>query len=51
MWVVPQGTRHHPVADDECLLMLFERKSTLHTGDVQSAHTRSIEEQLRPLGG
>jgi mannose-6-phosphate isomerase-like protein (cupin superfamily) len=48
MVVVPKGVRHHPVADDECLVMLFERKSTLHTGDVQTARTRSIEEQLRP---
>jgi mannose-6-phosphate isomerase-like protein (cupin superfamily) len=49
MFVVPKGVRHHPVADDECLVMLFERRSTLHTGGVQTAQTRSIDEQLRPL--
>lgn len=48
--IVPRGVRHHPVAENECLLMLFERKSTLHTGDTVTAHTRSLDEQLRPVG-
>ena len=51
MFVVPKGVRHHPVAEDECLVMLFERMSTLHTGDAQTEQTRTIEEQLRPLAG
>ncbi|MDP2915953.1 MAG: cupin domain-containing protein, partial [Candidatus Aminicenantes bacterium] len=34
MFVVPKGVRHNPVADEECHLMLIERKSTLHTGNV-----------------
>ncbi|MFN7980913.1 MAG: cupin domain-containing protein [Vicinamibacterales bacterium] len=50
MFVVPKGVRHNPVATEECHVMLVERKSTLHTGDVVNARTRSIEEQLRPLG-
>ena len=33
-------------ADDECLVLLVEKKSTLHTGDVVTGKTRSIEEQL-----
>lgn len=49
LYVVPKGVRHHPVATDECTLMLIERKSTRHTGDVATAKTRSIDEQLRPL--
>jgi mannose-6-phosphate isomerase-like protein (cupin superfamily) len=49
MFVVPKGVRHNPVADEECLLMLFERMSTQHTGDVQTERTRSIDEQLRPV--
>ena len=49
LFVVPKGVRHNPVADDECLLMLVERKSTQHTGDVVTARTRSIEDQLRPV--
>jgi mannose-6-phosphate isomerase-like protein (cupin superfamily) len=47
MHVVPKGVLHNPVADAECLLMLVERKSTLHTGDVVTDKTRSIAEQLR----
>ena len=47
MHVVPKGVMHNPIAEQECLLMLIERKSTLHTGDVVSERTRSIEEQLR----
>ncbi|MCM5679049.1 cupin domain-containing protein [Schlegelella sp. S2-27] len=49
MFVVPKGVRHNPVADEECQLLLIERKSTLHTGDTVTAKTRSIDEQLRPV--
>jgi mannose-6-phosphate isomerase-like protein (cupin superfamily) len=49
MFVVPKGMRHNPVADEECHVMLIERKSTRHTGDVVNEKTRSIAEQLRPL--
>ena len=48
-FVVPKGVRHHPVADDECHVMLIERKSTLHTGNEVTDKTRSIAEQLRPV--
>jgi mannose-6-phosphate isomerase-like protein (cupin superfamily) len=46
MFVVPKGTRHNPVADEECHVLLIERKSTAHTGDVVTEKTRSIDEQL-----
>ncbi len=49
MFVVPKGVRHNPIADEQCLILLIERKSTLHTGDVQTEKTRSIDEQLRAL--
>ncbi|MGE4073610.1 MAG: cupin domain-containing protein [Lysobacterales bacterium] len=49
MYVVPKGVRHNPVAEEECLIMLIERKSTRHTGDEQNEFTRSLEQQLRPL--
>ena len=49
MFVVPKGVRHNPVAEEECLILLIERKSTLHTGNVVTDKTRSIAEQLRPL--
>ena len=48
-FVVPKGVRHHPVAEDECHVMLIERKSTLHTGTEVTDKTRSIAEQLRPV--
>src|SRR5882757_11262204 len=49
MFVVPKGVRHNPVAEQECLLMLVERKTTLHTGDTVTEKTRSLADQLRPL--
>jgi mannose-6-phosphate isomerase-like protein (cupin superfamily) len=48
MYVVPKGVLHNPVAEEECHLLLIERKSTLHTGDVVTEKTRSLAEQLRP---
>ncbi len=49
LFVMPKGVRHRPVADEECLVMLVERKTTAHTGDVVTERTRTIAEQLRPL--
>ena len=48
-FVVPKGVRHNPVAEQECHIMLIERKSTQHTGNEVTAKTRSLEEQLRPI--
>lgn len=49
MYIVPKGARHNPIANEECHIMLIERKSTLHTGDEILEGTRSIDEQLRAL--
>jgi mannose-6-phosphate isomerase-like protein (cupin superfamily) len=49
MFIVPKGVRHNPIADEECQLMLIERKSTLHTGTEATEKTRSLAEQLRPV--
>ncbi len=49
LYVVPKGVRHNPVAENECLVMLVEQKSTLHTGNEISDKTRSLAEQLRPV--
>jgi mannose-6-phosphate isomerase-like protein (cupin superfamily) len=49
MFIVPKGVRHNPVAEHECHVMLIERKSTLHTGDVTMDKTRTVAEQLRPV--
>ncbi len=48
-FVVPKGVRHNPIAEQECHIMLIERKSTLHTGNEVTAKTRSLSEQLRPV--
>lgn len=45
-YVVPRGVRHKPVAAAECWIMLIETVTTLHTGDVDTPFTRTIEEQL-----
>jgi mannose-6-phosphate isomerase-like protein (cupin superfamily) len=49
LFVVPRGVRHNPVADEECLVLLVERRTTRHTGDVTTPLTRSLDEQLRPV--
>ncbi len=49
VFVVPKGIRHMPVAPEECLVMLIERKSTAHTGNEVTAKTRSLADQQRPL--
>jgi len=48
-FVVPKGVRHNPIAEEECHLMLIERKTTSHTGSEMTDMTRSIAEQLRPV--
>ena len=46
MFIVPKGVRHNPVAEEECHILLFERKCTAHTGDVITDKTRTFEQQL-----
>lgn len=47
VWVVPAGTRHNPVAEEECWIALVEPVDTDHTGGEPSAMHRDIDEQLR----
>jgi mannose-6-phosphate isomerase-like protein (cupin superfamily) len=35
MLIVPKGVEHRPVAEEEVWILLFEPKSTKHTGDVE----------------
>lgn len=49
MFVVPKGVQHNPIADEECHIMLIEKKSTLHTGETVTEKTRSLADQLRPV--
>lgn len=40
--IVPRGVEHKPVAEEETLVLLFEPKTTLNTGNVQDE--RTVEE-------
>ena len=46
IYVVPAGVEHNPVAKNDCLLMLIENKSTLHTGTLSDKNSKSIQQQL-----
>ena len=47
VWVVPAGTRHNPVAEEECWIALVEPVDTDHTGGEPSPKHRTVEEQVR----
>ena len=49
LYIVPKGVMHNPFAEEECSVLIFERKETKHTGTVENQKTRSIEDQLRPI--
>lgn len=44
--VVPKGTEHKPVAENEVWVMLFEPASTLNTGNTQNELTKHTLENL-----
>jgi len=44
--VVPRGAMHNPMCEEECLIALIETVTTKHTGDTQTAKTKTIDEQL-----
>ena len=46
MYVVPKGTMHNPVADEECWVLLVETVTTKHTGEVETPLTKSVADQL-----
>jgi mannose-6-phosphate isomerase-like protein (cupin superfamily) len=46
LYVVPKGALHNPVAAEECGIVLVETMTTLHTGDVTTDRTKTIEQQL-----
>ncbi|MFA8342925.1 MAG: cupin domain-containing protein [Rhodothermaceae bacterium] len=45
-YVVPKTVEHCPSAEEECWIMLVEKKETQHTGEVVTDKTKSIDEQL-----
>lgn len=44
--VVPHGVEHLPVAEEEAHILMFERKATLNTGNLQNERTVAELEQL-----
>ena len=45
-FVVRKGVEHTIDSAEECWIVLIENKTTQHTGDVDSAITKSVQEQL-----
>ncbi|HVW21887.1 MAG TPA: cupin domain-containing protein [Opitutaceae bacterium] len=41
MLVVPRGTEHRPVAEQECWIVLFEPAATVNTGSAGGERTRA----------
>ncbi len=46
LFVVEKGINHRVSAEEKCLIMLIESKTTEHTGKVKSKVTKTIAEQL-----
>jgi mannose-6-phosphate isomerase-like protein (cupin superfamily) len=44
--IVPRGTEHRPVADEEAHVLLFEPASTLNTGNVRNERTVAEPQRL-----
>ena len=38
-FIVPRGTDHLPIAEEECAVLLFEPASTLNTGNLHNERT------------
>jgi len=47
LYVVKKGVNHRVSAEEECLIMLIESKTTEHTGKVKSEITKSISQQMK----
>lgn len=45
LFIVQRGINHRISAAEECKIMLIENKTTAHTGDIQTAVTKTIEQQ------
>ena len=46
LFIVPKGTEHRPVADEECWVVLMEPRTTLNTGDVRNERTVEVLERI-----
>jgi mannose-6-phosphate isomerase-like protein (cupin superfamily) len=45
LFIVRQGVEHRVHSEDECWLLLIEKKTTKHTGDVRSPISKTIDQQ------
>ena len=45
-FVVPRGVRHNPIANKECLVLLFEKKTTIHTTGIEPPKPKPSEEPM-----
>ena len=39
MFVVPKGTEHKPMAEDDCMVLLIEPRGVVNTGEEESDYT------------
>jgi len=46
LFVVPRGVEHQPAAENECEILLFERKGLVNTGEVVEARTVARPERI-----
>ena len=51
LYIVPRGTQHKPVAEEEVKVMLFEPAGTINTGNHQNEFTQKAETWLRDKKG
>lgn len=45
LFVVPKGVNHKVTSDKECIILLIESKTILHTGNIITEITKSIKNQ------
>src|SRR5712664_2599699 len=44
--IVPRGTEHRPVAEEEVHVLLFEPAATLNTGNVENERTVAVLDRI-----
>lgn len=46
MVIIPHGVEHRPVAEADCLILMFELETTLNTGNVVDQYTKTDLEEI-----
>ena len=44
--IIPRGTKHRPIAENETQILLFEPASVLNTGDVENELTHKSPKRM-----